>query len=384
MQQLTDRQQHWIESAKRLASRFAERAAAHDRENTFPFENFRELHEAGLVAMTAPEEYGGGGAHVYDVVLMQEELAKGDASTALGLTMHLTLVGRLSETRIWPEATFERLARDIVARGALINAAHSEPELGSPSRGGMPRTTAARTEGGWRINGHKRWTSLSPALSYFYVLAQVQDEGPVRRGFFLVPAETPGIEIVETWDNLGMRATGSHDVVLTNVEVPADALVPNEGGDVPGQGKGWGGLVTSAVYLGIATAARDAAVEYARTRQPNGMDAPIASLGPVQHRIARTELLLLQSRTLLHDVAKRWVACPEERDSSEWQLAAAKYTVSNNAIQVVDQALRVTGTAGLSKSMPLERYYRDVRTSLNQPPIDDAALTMIGKAALEM
>lgn len=379
---MTGRQRALVATARSLAERIAPRAAEHDRDGTFPFENFEMLREAGYLALTIPEAYGGGGASVLDVVLAQTELAKGDAATALAVGMHLILLGKVGETRVWPEPVFARVARDVVEHGALINAANSEPDLGSPSRGGLPTTTAERTADGWRIDGHKRWTSLAPALTYLSVMCTVVDDGPPRRGTLLVPKATPGVEVVETWDNLGMRATGSHDVRLTNVVVPPDALVPSEGPNVPGDGKGWGGVVTVAVYLGIAEAARDEALRYATTRVPNGMDAPISGLPAIQTRIGQMELLLLQSRTLLHDVARRWVAFPEGRAAMEWQLAAAKHTVTNHAIQVVDQAMRIAGTAGLDRSSPLQRHYRDVRTALNQPPIDDQALTIIAKAAI--
>ena len=105
-------------------------------------------------------------------------------------------------------------------------------------------------------------------------------------------------------------------------------------------------------------------------------------LQTVQHRIAEIELLLLQARTLLYDTAERWQREPARRDELGWRLAAVKYTVGNHAIRIGDLALRVTGSAGLSRALPLERYVRDMRVSIGQPPIDDAALTIIGKAAL--
>ena len=381
--ELTDRQRELIATARTLAAEFAPRAAEHDRDNTFPHENIQALRAAGYLALTVPTEYGGGGATVHDIVLAQGELAKGDAATALAVGMHLILVGKVAETRIWPEPVFARVAREIVDNGALINAANSEPDLGSPSRGAPPSTRAERTDSGWRINGYKRWTSLAPALSYLSVMCTVVDDGPPRRGSLLVPADAPGVEVIEAWDNLGMRATGSHDIRLTNVEVPLDALVRYEGSNVPGDGKGWGGVVTGAVYLGVAEAARDEAVRYATTRVPNGMETAIADLPAVQQRIGQMEIWLLQARTLLHDVARRWVAYPEDRAAMEWELAAAKYTVTNTAIQVVDLALRVAGTAGLDRASPLQRHYRDVRTALNQPPIDDQALVIAAKAAIQ-
>jgi len=379
----TERQAAFMALADDLARRAAARAATHDRDGSFPFETFHDLHESGYLALTVPEEYGGRGANPLELALAQERLARGDGSVALAATMHLVHVGMLAQSRSWPPALFARLCQEIVVDGALINAVASEPNLGSPSRGGLPSTIAVRTADGWRINGRKSWTSLAPALRYFSLLAAVHDgDQPPRRANFLVPATTPGLRIEETWDNLGMRATASHDIVLEHVDLPFEALLPDDGErSAAVDPRGWS-IVTAAVYTGIATAARDFAVEYARTRRPNGMAGPIAELQTIQHRIAEIELLLLQSRSVLYGTAEAWQAYPECGDALAWQLAAVKYLATNNAIKVTDLALRVVGAAGLARALPLERYVRDVRAGLGHPPMDDAALTQIGKAAL--
>lgn len=378
----TDRRAEFAALADRLAAEFAARAGEHDRENSFPFANFRALHESGYLALSVPAEYGGGGADPLEVALAQERLARGDGSTALAATMHLALIGRLAATRPWPEETFARVCRDVVTSGALINSVASEPEMGSPSRGGLPSTTATRTASGWRLSGRKRWASLAPALSYLVVMATAVEAGAEpARADFLVPAGTPGVRIEETWDNLGMRGTGSHDVVLEAVEVPADARL-EAGAASAGDGAGWGAFPTAAVYLGIGTAARDAAVAYARERTPNGMPGPIAELQTIQHRVAQIELRLFQARAILWGTAERWIAEPDARPGMGWELAAVKHLVTNHAIDVTDLAMRVVGAAALSRTMPLERYFRDARAGLGHPPQDDAALTLIGKTAL--
>lgn len=378
----TERQAEFMNLADELAMRAAARAATHDRENTFPFDTFRDLQESGYLALTVPEEFGGRGANVLEIALAQERLARGDGSVALAATMHLGQVGMLAQTRAWPPAIFARLCRAIVTEGALINSAASEPDLGSPSRGGLPSTTAIRTATGWRLNGRKSWTSLAPALRYFTVMTAVHDgDKPPYRANFLLPAGTPGVEIVETWDNLSMRATASHDLVLTDVELPDEALLPEAGARIPSDPRIWG-IVTGAVYTGIAFAARDFAVNYARERRPNSLPGPIAELQTIQHRVAEMELLLLQARAVLYNAAEAWLAHPDQQDKLAWQLAAAKYLATNHAIKVTDLALRVVGSAGLARALPLERYFRDVRAGLGNPPMDDVALTTIGRAAL--
>jgi alkylation response protein AidB-like acyl-CoA dehydrogenase len=381
----TERQAKLIALAESLAGPIAARAETVDRDGVFPYESFRELHAAGYLGLTIPKERGGLGATPLEFALAHERIARACGSAALAANMHLSLIGRINETGMWPEAILDRVNRDIVDNGALLNSVNSEPDLGSPSRGGMPTTTAERTPRGWVINGRKRWASLAPALTYMLTLATVVDgDAPPRRGNFLVPASSPGVRVEETWDNLGMRGTASDDVVFTNVEVPFEALVPVDGSPVPGDGLGWSAFGGAAVFLGIGQAARDATVQFARERRPNGMAGPIAELQTIQHRVAAIELDLLQARTLLYTTAEWWTERPEERVANMWRLAAAKYAVTNAVIRATDEALRVAGSAGLAASSPLQRYFRDARTAIGQPPIEDVALTTIGKAALRV
>ncbi len=360
----------------------AAQADAHDRNNTFPHDTFRALHESGYLSLTVPLEFGGLGATPLEAMLAQERLAHGSGAVGLGATMHLGAMGGLADSRSWPFALLERVFHEVVTEGALINGLASEPELGSPSRGGGFRTTATRVPGGWSINGRKTWSTLSPGLAYGTVLLTVQEEdGRETRGSMLVPMSSPGIRIDETWDNLSMRATGSHDVVFENVFVPDELRLPQPQGLPASQVSGWT-LLGSAVYLGIAQAARDFAVQFAKDRVPSGLGKPIAELQTVQHRIAHIDVLLLQARSVLYGTAETWEQQPEQRNAIAWQFAAAKYTVTNNAIEITDQALRVVGSVGLQRKHPLERYFRDARAGLGNPPMDDVALTLIGKHAL--
>ncbi len=378
----TERQARFIEMADRLAGPIAERAERIDLENRFPTENFRELHETGYLGLTIPERFGGLGANPLEFALAQERIAYACGSTGLASSMHLILLGRLGDGDLWPDDIFGRVCRDAIERGALINAVNSEPDLGSPSQGALPSTTATRVPGGWKIEGRKRWASLAPELSWLFSLVAVVDgDAPPRRGNVLIPADARGVRVEETWNNLGMRGTASHDVVFDGVIVPNDALLPAEG-PVAAASAPWFIFPGAAVYLGIAQAARDAAVEFARNRRPNGMSGSIAELPTVQHKVAEMDLALLPARTLLYATAERWVHHPEERDALAWQLPAAKYTVTAAALKVTDLALRVVGSAGLALHSPLQRFFRDARTALGHPPMEDAVLTLVGKTAL--
>jgi alkylation response protein AidB-like acyl-CoA dehydrogenase len=380
----TDRQAEYIALGQHMGAIAAEQADAHDRANTFPHDTFQALREAGYLAITVPVEFGGPGASPLEVMLAQEQLAGGSGAVALAATMHLGAMGGLADSRSWPTALLERVFREVLTEGALINGLASEPELGSPSRGGGFRTTARAVEGGYVVNGRKTWSTLSPALTYGNVLLTVVElDGTENRGALLIPMSTPGIGIEETWDNLAMRATGSHDVVFEDVFVPENLRLPQATGLPASQISGWN-LLGSAVYLGIAQAARDFAVQFAKDRVPAGLGKPISELQTVQHRVAQMELQLLQARSVLYSTAELWDKHPAYRPNLGWQFAAAKYTVTNHAIEITDQALRVVGSVGLQRRYPLERYFRDVRAGLGNPPMDDVALTIIGKHALNI
>lgn len=370
-----------IEIARSLAPAFARRAPEHDRNNTFPFENYDDMKRAGYHAVTLPAAYGGRGARLFELCLGQEELAVGDGATALGIGMHLSLLGRLAEERSWPPPLWERVACDVVERGALINSAATEPEMGSPSHGGMPVTTARRVPGGWEITGRKTFTTIAPVLDYILVLARIEDGS--QRGNFLIERGTPGLRIEETWEALGMRATGSHDLVLERARVAGDALIPSATRPVsPSGGRAWAALSLGAVYLGVARAARDFAVGFAKERVPTGLGKPISELPGVQQNLGRMNLTIRAARAVLLDTARAWDEDSGGRAGLAPDIAASKHLATNCAIEVTDLAMRLAGGAALSRRLPIERLFRDARAGLYNPPSDEAALGLIGRWAL--
>lgn len=380
----TDRQARFVALADDLAATIAPRAAAYDRDNTFPFEDFADLKNAGYLALTVPEADGGMGANLGEFVRAQGRLALGNGATALSSTMSLSTIGREAQFHAWPDGIRARVFAGAVQDGATVNSVATEPELGSPSRGGRPNTTAKQVEGGWLVNGRKTWSTLSPILTYFLVFAGI--DGKEETGDFLVTRGAVGLSVIETWDSLGMRATGSHDVLLEEVFVP-DADVVRVGGMRKGADPGatdhraWGALAVSSVYLGVAEAARNTAVQYATERVPTSLGKPIATLPAIQAKIGEIDIALLTARSLLWPVADEWDVSGGRRSGFAGRVAAAKMTATNTAVRVVDLAMRVVGGASLTKHLPLERYYRDVRAGLHNPPMDDVTLTIVGKSA---
>lgn len=384
----TERERSIFVRASNAAAVAIAYAGGHDRDATFPTEGLAELARNGYLALAIPQALGGSGATVTEMVFGNLALAKGDASLGLVVAMHTALLGRVRDAGLWPAAHFERIARDVVAesgeRGALINSLASEPEMGSPSRGGLPATTATRTTSGWRVTGRKTFSSGSSVLRWGVVSAATHtgDAEPYV-GNFLIPMAASGVRIEPTWNTLGMRATCSHTVVFEDVEVAIDAELPRPVASVESvpHERGWS-LTVAAVYLGVAEAARDFAVKFARDRKPTALGGKsIASLPNIRERAGRMDLLLFQARGLLVSTARAWDAAPSaEMDGA---LATAKVVASNNAVAVAEEAMRLVGGSSLDRALPLERHYRDVRGGLHHPPQDDAALALFARQALD-
>lgn len=385
-----------VAAATALVDDLASRAAQHDRDGSFPFESFQRLHEAGLLNLTIPTEYGGDGLGLSTVRRVIEQVGRGNASVALVLAMHYLMHATAARDRRWPEAVHRRVCESSVQGVSLINALRVEPELGTPHRGGLPATVATRTTDGWRMNGHKIYATGSPLLSWMLVFARTDDAEPLV-GNFVVPTDTPGIRIVETWDHLGMRATGSHDVYFEDALLPADHAVdvrpPSGWAERSPLASAWNCVLVSAVYHGAALAARDWLVRYLHERVPSNLGAPLATLPRFQTIVGQIEALLHASDRLLAAIAEDADAisatCPGVPATAaaptldlNTSAQIAKLTVTGNAIRAVELALELTGNPGLSRRNPLERHYRDVLCSRIHSPQDDSILALAGKAAL--
>lgn len=377
-----------VARAVSLAERFAERAADHDRDGSFPHENFADLREAGFLKLTVPRSHGGDELSLTQFVRVQEVLAQGDGSTALALNMHLIRFGAERESHSYPPVWFDELCRGAVEDGRLVNTAATEEGLGSPAGGGIPETVATPVEGGWVLEGRKTFVTLAPELWYMPVLARIDplDGGEAEIADFMVLRDDLGLRIDETWDALGMRATGSHDVVLEDVRLGKDRFLGYRSRPKPsprGRASGvWFALGVAATTTGVAQAAFDYAVSFARERAPTGLRT-IAEFPGVRRRIARIGLLLQRNRALIADAAAAWEGGEESGMLAMDRVVVAKIDALNNAIEAVDEAMRVVGGVSLQKRRPIERYYRDVRAGLHNPPLEDRALEQIARSALD-
>ncbi len=367
-----------IELMSSLSKQFKLRAHQIDIEGGFPYANILDLKNSGYTTLTVPSRYGGQEITLYELIRLQETIAEGDGATALSIGWHMGIIMNLNEKNSWKEPVFKEICEQ-VNKGALINSAQSEPKTGSPTRGGRPETTAEKCKHGWVINGRKTFTTMSPVLDYFIVSATIKETGEVAN--FLIPRTSKGIIIEETWDSIALRGTGSHDLILEDCLVSAENLV-EEFSSAGKKVNGWL-LHIPACYLGIAKAAQRYAIQFAKEYSPNSIVGPIIDLPNVQQKLGEIELKVMQSEYFLYGAAKQWDASnDEDREKMGAHLGAAKLTVTNLAIDIVDLAMRIVGAKSLSLSNPLQRYYRDVRAGLHNPPMDDMTLQLLAKYSI--
>jgi len=344
------------------------------------------LRASGYLRLTVPAELGGLGGTVLDACVTQEFIARSLGSAGLAANMHISYIGTSLVSGLWPLAMLERFLRGVAEHGWLISNCQAEAEMGSPARGGLPATQAVRVDGGWQLSGRKQWATASLFLTHLAVSATVcAPEMAQHVGQFLVRRDAPGVRIEPTWDALAMRESASHDIVLEGVFVPdSDAIRVSPDGaayTAPIEIAPWHGLTISATYVGVAVAARDWVAHFAATRVPTNLGKPIGELAGGRAKLGEIEALLFSARRALFGVARDWV---ERADHARLapQVGLAKHLATNNAVRVTDLALRIAGGVGLSASHPLERAFRDVRSSLIHPPLDDVALDGAARRAL--
>lgn len=377
----TDAGARLVRVAERLAEDLGSRAAVHDREASFPHASVAALKDAGFFAAPIPAEHGGlGVTSVHDVVVASSRLARGDASVAIGVNMHLAVV--LNLVRRWQDAvagghgrraaafgaSLEAIARD----GVVMATAISEPGQDLT----RPHTTATRTASGWRIDGRKIFCTMAPAATVLQTAVTfVDDDGVERYGYAAVDPGTPGVEIHDDWDALGMRASGSHSVTFTDAEIPHAAL---RGGFPAGDAEAYmdrnlaAGLLHASSSLGIAESA--AAVATGGRRELDGRLRVLVASNAIE--LAACRAMLSRSASLVDDGGDELVALFAETQ-------ATKTFLNETAARIVDRALSVTGGAGYLNGHPLARAYRDVRAGgFMHPLAANRAYDVLGDVAL--
>jgi alkylation response protein AidB-like acyl-CoA dehydrogenase len=363
-----------VAAAERLAGELAARAAEHDRDGTYPFEAIEALRAVGYFAAPIPVELGGLGVwSAHDLVVASSRLARGDASVAIGVNMHLVAVLNMERRRrVALAAGSERRARAfagslerIVRDGVVLAAAISEPGQDLT----QPATRATRTETGWRIDGRKMFCTMSPAATDLYVAVTCVDDH--RYAYAMVPADTPGVVVHDDWDALGMRASGSNSVSFEGVELPESGVRGGfpAGDPVPFMERNLvAGLFHASASLGIA----ESADEIARNGRINGDARARMQLADSAVDLAAARGVLSRAAALID---AHYAATPASDGTGEQiralfaEAQAAKAFVNEAAARIVDRALALSGGAGYLNGSPLARAYRDVKAGSFMHPL---------------
>ena len=365
-----------------------ERAFTYDRDASFPWENFRDFRDRGLLALCVPTDYGGLGASFADYVRVSEEIGRHCGATALTFNMHVAtmlwtgpvadLLEMSDEQRERHERIRAELFRGVVEEGCI----HSQPfsEGVSPGATSGIATRAVPVEGGFLVTGRKIFASLSGAADFYNVTAQVEGEDVIR--FLGVPAGADGVRIEGTWDPLGMRGTVSRTLVMERAFVRSEhEWLPPGLYDQAAERYPFLFMSLAPTYLGITRGICDFTRSYLRGDLP-GMttgarrDVPQKQGGWAQMRVAYE-----RSRALLFAAADGATVDPsEEQLAQAW---AATFNTMETAPEVAAIAVRVCGGQAMLRHLALERMYRDARLgSLMLPWSAEVCLERLGRAGL--
>ncbi len=346
-----------IQSMVREFSRKVVAATAAERDQTkeFPWENFKQMGELGLMGMMIPTEYGGEGADAVSYVLALSEIAYSCASTSVVMSVQNSIVCE-SINRFGTEDQKQEFLIPL-AQGDIIGAfALTEPDAGSDPV--SQTTTAIRDGDHYIINGTKRFITSGKTSRAVIVTAKT-DEAARHRGIsaFLVAKETPGLIVGHVEDKMGLRASDTTDLIFENCRVPASALLGNEGDGfkIAMSGLDSGRIGIAAQSLGVAQAALDASVKYAKKRKQFGK--AISNHQGIRWQIADMATQIEAARQLVMSAA----GMKDRKENYTTQASMAKLFASEMVNQVTARAIQIHGGYGFTKDYPVERFYRDAR-----------------------
>ena len=392
----TPKQRSLLALASELGhTKFAPRAAQWDETASFPFANYDDLRDAGLLKLCVPESHGGLGADYATYMMVAAEIGRHCGATALTWNMHICSTmwtGVLADGIAMTDAQRAEHAKRrelhfarIVNDGAIYAQPFSEGSAAAAGKAPFG-TTAKKVEGGWLINGRKIFASLSGAANYYGVLCTEDkgDEHPDARDtlYISVPATAAGFSISGDWNPLGMRGTVSRNLYFKDVFVSDDEQLMPRGIYFKGA-QTWPAMffTLAPTYLGLANAAYDFTVQYLRGEVQGEPPVkrrmyPTKQIAVAQMRIQLEAMRSLFTRAILE-------AKPNPTKDEKMRLYAAHYSVMEGANDIARLAIRTCGGQSMMKHLPLERIYRDSRCgSLMLPWTAELVLDRMGRETL--
>lgn len=359
----------WAALAQELGPRFAARAASHDAADSFVADNYRDLRERRVFSAGVPAELGGGGASLAELCEMLGVLGQHCGSTALALAMHTHQVAIAAWRWRHDRGAMELLLRRVAAQEAVLVTSGGSDWLAGSGR-------AEKVDGGYRVTGRKIFASGAPAGDLFMTLAIHDDpeDGPTVL-HFAIPFDAPGLEMQDTWRTLGMRGTGSHDIVLDSVFVPDVAIGVRR---PPGRWGPWHVVAMHvepliySVYVGIAEAARALALRQAAARRHDAATQELT--GRMENELATARMALRQ----MIDAAAP--GRPDRETTNEVMIG--RTVAGRAAIRTVEVAMELASGAGFYRDLGLERLFRDVQGARYHHLRESAQLIYAGRMAL--
>jgi butyryl-CoA dehydrogenase len=353
---LTEEQRLLRDTAREFARReLAPHAAERDREAQFPAEAVAELGRLGFMGITVPQKYGGAGADHIGYALVMEEIAAGEGAVSTILSVQNS-VGCMPVLRYGSEEQKERFLKPMAKGEMLACFCLTEPPAGSDAA--AIRTRARRHGNRWVLNGAKQFISTGSHAHAAIVFA-ISDPERGKRGIsaFLVPTDSPGFRVAGLEHKLGQRASDTAQLVFEDVELTPDLMLgaEGEGYKIALSNLEGGRIGVGAQSVGMARAAYEAALAYAREREAFG--AKIITHQAVAFRLADMATQIAAARCLVLDAAAR-------RDAGEpciKEASMAKLFASEMAERVASDAIQIHGGYGYVEGFPVERIWRDVR-----------------------
>lgn len=342
-------------TARFSADRIAPIAAEIDRTNSFPRQLWPEIGALGLHGITVEEEFGGSGLGYLEHVVAMEEVSRASASVGLSYGAHSNLC--INQIRRW--ARPDQKARYLPK---LISGEHvgslAMSEAGSGSDVVSMQLKAVKKGDRYVLNGTKFWITNAPHADVLVVYAKTDmAAGPKGISAFIIEKGTPGFSVSPKLEKMGMRGSDTAELVFTDCEIPAEALMGREGEGVKilMSGLDYERAVLAAGPLGIMQACLDVVLPYVRERKQFGK--PIGDFQLMQAKVADMYVALNSARSYVYSVAR---ACDAGR-TTRADAAAAILLASENAVKVSLEAIQALGGAGYTKEWPVERYLRDAK-----------------------